>query len=436
MKHPVRLARLSCIAVMAAAQFAYTGAAQAASKVKGDEPLPAASPESVGFSAKALGRIDAFFEREIAANRIPGAVLAIARDGKLVYYKAHGYVDKAAGRQMPRDAIFALASMTKVMAAVAALKLNEEGKLLLKSRLDGYFPEFADMKVGVPTAAGDLALEPQKNPIYIQDLFRHTSGLTYGGRGDHPVAKLYPPGTVATEIDGAEFIKRITKLPLAHQPGTAFEYGFSIDVLGLVVEKVSGKRLGEFLAENVWGPVGMTETGFAVPAEKRARLAKPFANDPITGRPQRIPLHEATGKFDCGGACSFGTVRDYLRFGQMLLNGGELDGKRVLSPATVRAMTSNHLGPQIKNNVAAIEPHREGYGFGLGVAVRMEDGIAAVPGSRGDYTWNGAYGTAFWADPQEKLVVVLGTAGPGDIRKYNREQVGALVYGAMTRLRR
>ena len=431
-----RALRVSCLAAMVGA----IGVAQAAPKskaaVRGDEPLPRVAPEKAGFSSKALGRIDAFFEREIAAGRIPGAVLAVARDGKLVYYKAHGYVDKAAGTPMPRDAIFALASMTKVMAAVAALKLNEEGKLLLKSRLDSYFPEFADMKVGVPQAAsGELALEPQKQPIYIQDLFRHTSGLTYGGRGDHPVAKFYPVGTIATDIDGAEFIKRITKLPLAHQPGTAFEYGFSIDVLGLVVEKISGKRLGEYLAENVWGPAGMTETGFAVPADKRARLAKPLANDPISGKPQRIPLHEAVGKFDCGGACAFGTVRDYLRFGQMLLNGGELDGKRVLSPATVRAMTSNHLPPSIKNNVAVIEPHRDGYGFGLGVAVRMDDGLAAVPGTKGDYTWNGAYGTAFWADPKEKLVVVLGTAGPGDIRKYNREQVGALVYGAMTRLK-
>jgi CubicO group peptidase (beta-lactamase class C family) len=208
-----------------------------------------------------------------------------------------------------------------------------------------------------------------------------------------------------------------------------WEYGFSIDVLGLVVEKVSGKRLGEYLADKVWNVIGMPDTTFAVPKAKRGRIARPFANDPLTGKPQRIAMLEANGKFDCGGACSFGTVADYLRFGQMLLNGGELGGKRVLSPKTVVAMTSNHLPPSIRNNVGVVEPHRDGYGFGL-------DGIAAVPGTKGDYTWNGAYGTAFWADPKEKLVVVLGTAAPGDIRKYNREQVGALVYGAMTKLRR
>jgi len=396
-----RALRVSCLAAMVGA----IGVAQAAPKskaaVRGDEPLPRVAPEKAGFSSKALGRIDAFFEREIAAGRIPGAVLAVARDGKLVYYKAHGYVDKAAGTPMPRDAIFALASMTKVMAAVAALKLNEEGKLLLKSRLDSYFPEFADMKVGVPQAAsGELALEPQKQPIYIQDLFRHTSGLTYGGRGDHPVAKFYPVGTIATDIDGAEFIKRITKLPLAHQPGTAFEYGFSIDVLGLVVEKISGKRLGEYLAENVWGPAGMTETGFAVPADKRARLAKPLANDPISGKPQRIPLHEAVGKFDCGGACAFGTVRDYLRFGQMLLNGGELDGVRIIGAATLDLMIADSIG-----DIPLLWPV-QGLGFGLGFAVLRDPKAAGYAGTPGMFHWDGALGTVMWVDRARDLVVV------------------------------
>jgi CubicO group peptidase (beta-lactamase class C family) len=274
-----------------------------------------------------------------------------------------------------------------------------------------------------------------KEPIYIHDLFRHTSGLTYGGRGNHPISKLYPGGfEAAFDYSGAEFIKKITQLPLAHQPGTTFEYSFSTDVLGLVVEKVSGRRLGEYLAEHVWNVVGMPDTTFAVPAGKEKRLARPLPVDPVSGKPQSVAILERKAKFDCGGACAFGTVGDYLRFGQMLLNGGEIDGKRVLSPKTVAVMTANHLGAQIKNNVALIEPHRDGYGFGLGVAVRMNDGVAAVPGTKGDYTWNGANGTAFWADPKERMVVVLGTVGPGDIRKYYREQLAALTYGAMSRL--
>ena len=399
-------------------------------------PLPPVAVERAGFSADGLSRIDRFFAREIEADRVPGAVIAIARDGKLVYYKTHGYLDKARGTPMPLDAIFHLASMTKVMTSVAALHLNEEGRLPLKSRLDAYFAQFAEMRVGVALKSGDVQLVPAERPIFIHDLFRHTSGFTYGGRGTTPVSKLYPTGIeAALRYSSSEFIAHLGTLPLAHQPGTVFEYGFSTDVLGLVVEKIAGMRLGEFLAQTVWRPVGMTDTTFAVGADKTAKVARPLANDPLTGKPQQIPILEQAVRFDGGGGCAFGTVGDYLRFGQMLLNGGVIEGNRILSPKTVAVMTSDHLGPGIKNNVALIEPHREGYGFGLGVAVRLNDGVAAVPGSKGDYSWNGATGTAFWVDPKERLVAVLGTAAPGDIRKYYREQFGALVYGAMTELR-
>lgn len=397
-------------------------------------PLPNATPEQTGFSAAGLKRMDDFFTREIAAKRVPGAVVAIARDGKLVHYKAYGYRDAEKGALMPLDAIFPLASMTKIMASVAALRLTENGQLPLKSRLTEYYPGFGEMKVGVAQADGSLKMEAQERPIFIQDLFRHTSGLTYGGRGDHPISKLYPGGTQpALEGTTAEFIERITKLPLAHQPGTAFEYGFSIDVLGAVVEKVTGKRLGEYLKDNVWTPLGMPDTTFAVSDAQRPRLAQAFANNPLDGKPQAVDLLTKQTKFDCGGACAYGTVNDYLRFGQMLLNGGVLEGKRILSPKTVAHMTTNHLGPEIKNNVGVVEPHRAGFGFGLGVAVRTSTGLSAVPGNPGEFSWNGAYGTQFFADPKERLVVVVGTAAPGELRKYYREQVQDLVYGAMTR---
>jgi CubicO group peptidase (beta-lactamase class C family) len=398
-------------------------------------PLPSATASEAGFAPEGLARLDRFFAREIEAKRVPGGVIAIARDGKLVHYKAYGFLDSASGTPMPLDAVFALASMTKIMTSVAALHLHEDGRLPLKSKLSEYFPAFADMKVGVPQADGSVRLHDQARAIFIHDLFRHTSGLTYGGRPDSsPIAKLYPNGTQpALDGDTAAFIDRISKLPLAHQPGTAFEYGFSIDVLGAVVEKVSGQRLGEYLAANVWKPLGMADTTFAVSEQMRPRLAQPFAQNPLDGKPQSIVLLTTPTKFDCGGACAFSTVADYLRFGQMLMNGGVLDGQRILSPKTVAQMTSNHLGPEIENNVGKVEPHREGFGFGLGVAVRTHAGLSTVPGSVGEYTWNGAYGTAFFADPVEQLVVVVGTAAPGELRKYYREQVQTLVYAAMTR---
>lgn len=398
------------------------------------QPLPSTTPAAAGFSPAGLERLDRFFAREIEARRVPGAVVAIARDGKLVHYKAYGVQDPVRGTPMPLDAVFGLASMTKIMASVAALQLNEEGRLPLKSRLSDYYPGFGAMKVGVPQPDGSLRLVDQARPIFIQDLMRHTSGLTYGGRGDHPIAKLYPGGTQPpSEGDITAFIDRITKLPLAHQPGASFEYSFSTDVLGAVVEKVAGQRLGEYLQARVWQPLGMPDTTFTLSDRIRPRLARPFAANPLDGKPQSIPVIDRQMRFDCAGACAMGTVGDYLRFGQMLMNGGTLDGQRILSPKTVEHMTSNHLGPEIRNAVGIVEPHREGFGFGLGVAVRTSNGLSAVPGNPGEYTWNGAYGTAFFADPKEKLVVVVGTAAPGDLRKYYREQVQTIVYGAMTR---
>lgn len=402
------------------------------------QPLPPVTPDKAGFSAEGLARIDRFFAREIEANRVPGAVIAIARDGKLVHFKAYGFQDKAAGTPMRTDTIFQLASMTKIMASVGGLVLNEEGRLPLKSRLDEYFPAFGKMTVGVVSPSGEITQEPQKNPIFIHDLFRHTSGIPYGGRGSTPVHKLWPGGsaTAAVQYDGAEFLAKATSLPLLHQPGTVWDYSFATDVLGLVIEKVTGQRLHDYLKAAVWDKVRMPDTFFAIPAEKAGRIAQALPNDPLTGKAQQITNLGKPFKFDCGGSCAYSTVGDYLRFGQMLIDGGAIDGRRVLSPKTVAWMTSDHLGPNIRNQVAGTEPHRDGYSWGLGVAVRMHDGVAATPGSKGDFTWNGANGTAFWADPAERLVVVVGTAAPGEIRKYYREQVGALVYGAMTQLRK
>ena len=419
-------ARQWCLAV---------GLVLAASTVHSATPLPPASPEAAGFSREGLARIDQFMAREIAAGRTPGGVIAIARNGKLVHYKAYGKLDPLSDAAMPLDAVFALASMTKIMTAVAGLSLNERGLLPLKSRLSDYLPAFANMQLGNIGPTGEIKLTPA-GPIYLQDLYRHTSGLSYGNQGDSAIHKQLPAtsSVAAAQLTGDEFIAKLAAAPLLYQPGTVWEYGFSIDVLGLVIEKVTNRRLGDYLKTALWDKVGMPDTGFVLSAPARARLARPLAKDPLTGREQSMPVLDAHFKFDCAGGCSFGTVGDYLRFGQMLVNGGSIDGKRVLSPYSVRLMTSDQLGPGIRNNVASIEPQRDGYGFGLAVAVRLNNGIAAVPGSVGDFTWNGAYGTGFWADPKEGLVVVYGMATPGGIRKYYREQMTALVYGAMQAL--
>lgn len=401
------------------------------------QPLPAASPESLGFSAEGLARMDRFWERELAAKRSPGAVVAIARDGKLVYYKTFGVLDPATNEPMRFDAIFSIASMTKPMVAVGALALMEDGRLPLRSTVDEYLPALADAKVGKVSATGEITTTPAKRPIHVNDLLRHTSGIPYGGRIDTPLHKAWPTSSagVATTMTGEEFVAKIASLPLTQEPGTVWNYGLSYEVLGLAMEKVAGKRLGAFLKESLWDKVGMPDTTFQVPADKRNRLARAFPNNPLTGRPQTLQLLAREAKFDCGGGCAFSTVPDYLRFGQMLLDGGVFEGQRVIAPKSVTLMTSDSLGTDIVNEVDVIEGYREGYGFGLSVAVRTREGVAAIPGSVGDYSWNGANGTIWWNDPQERLVVVVGSAAPGEIRKRHREQVVDLVYGAMTQVR-
>jgi CubicO group peptidase (beta-lactamase class C family) len=416
------------------------------------QPLPTASPETVGMSSQRLLNIDSFFAREIERKRVPGAVVAIARNGKLVYFKAFGQADPIKGTAMATDTIFQLASMTKIQAAVGALALTEQGRLPLQSKLSDYFPAFGTAQVGVPSdvksdiksdiksenkpADATFTTQPLKRPIFIHDLFRHTAGMTYGGRpdGSSPIAALWPSGGAAQQMGtAAQVADKLAALPLVYQPGTVFEYSLSFEVLGAVVEKITNKTLGEHLSDSVWKPLKMTDSTFRPSDAQMARVARPFANNPLDGKPQSIAALQRPSLFDCGGACAFGTMGDYIRFGQMLLNGGSLEGAQVLSPAFVRLMTSDHLGAGIQNNVAKVEPHRGGYGFGLGVAVRLQPGLAAVPGSPGEFSWNGANGTGFFADPKEQLVVAFGTAAPGELRKYYREQVQDLVYGALSR---
>lgn len=395
-------------------------------------PLPVTKPEAVGMSSAQLARIATVLKADIDKGRIPGAVVAIARKGRLAYYEAFGYTDKEAGTPMTKDAIFAIASMTKPMVGVAIMQLMEETRLQMSDPVSRWFPELGKLPVGV-VKDGVMQSEPAKRAMTVQDLLRHTSGLTYGARGNTPMHKTQPPssGGSAARYTAAEFIDALAKSHLLYQPGTAWDYGLSIDVLGLILEKEDGKNLGTVLSERIWKPLGMTDTHFLVPTEKAKRYARALRNDPNTGKPQASSDRTKPDKFECGGGCVASTAADYIRFGQMLLNRGTLNNTRILSSRTVDYMTANHLTRDMQNFVADADPTKAGYEFGLTMAVRTATGGPTMMGNPGVFTWSGASGTDFWADPKEQLVVVFMSAGPGTIRWHYRRLINALVYRSL-----
>jgi len=403
-----------------------------------NDPLPRARPESVGMSSERLARIGPVINAHIEKNHLPGMVVAVARKGRLVYYEAFGWRDKQNNVRMTTDTIFSLASMTKPMAAVGAMSLYEEGRLLIGDPVGRHIPELAKMEVGVVKTGADgkpvIERVPAKRQMVVQDLMRHTAGLTYGARGASPLHALHPASstTTALKMSADEFINQIAGLPLVHHPGTVWEYSVSIDVLGILLERITGQRLGEILAERIWKPLGMNDTAFSIPKDKMHRYAKALPVNPDTGRPQSVTVHSGPApKFDCGGACAAGTAGDYLRFAQMLLNRGQLGDARILGKTTVDYMTADHLGSTIDNRVAATDPSRAGYGFGLSMAVRTATGESAVTGTFGDYNWGGANGTMFWVDPKEELVVVYMAHTPGEPRLYYRALMKSLVMQAL-----
>jgi CubicO group peptidase (beta-lactamase class C family) len=401
------------------------------------DPLPRAKPEEVGMSSDRLGLIGRAINAEVAAGQLPGAVVGIARRGKLVYFEAFGYRDKVTGVPMMTDTIFSIASMTKPMVAVAALQLYEQGRLLMDDPLAKYFPKFRDTRVAVMDSTKESIVDkvPAARKITIQDLFRHTSGLIYGGRGATAVHKLFPESSAAasTSLTGPEFLDKLSALPVLHQPGTVWDYGFGLDVLGLVVESLTEKSLGQYLQEHVIKPLGMVDTAFVIPADKVSRFAQALPNDPLTGQPQSIKPTTRSAKFECGGGCLSSTASDYMRFALMLANKGTYDGNRILGRKTVEYMVSNQLAPDLKNMIGITgDPTRADYGFGLGVAVRTEPGIVRMMGSVGDFSWPGASGTNWWVDPREELTVVFMAHSPGPIRWKYRQMINALVYQSLT----
>jgi CubicO group peptidase (beta-lactamase class C family) len=413
------------------------------------QDLPKLSrPEEAGFSSERLTRITSFFQSEVDKGAIPGAVLLVGRNGKLVYRQAVGYQDREKKIPMKPDAVFRIFSMTKPVATVAVMMLAEEGKIDTLAPVAQYLPEFKDMKVGVEKTDPDtgkpaLTLEPAARPITVQDLLRHTSGLVYGPFGNTLVHQEYNKANLFDRGQTlAEFVTKISKLPLAHQPGTVWEYGMSTDVLGRIVEVVSGMPFDRFLEERIAKPLGMPDTAFYLSAAQVPRLAE-LQVDPATGK--RPPFGEAEDltkekvKWFSGGGGLLSTASDYGRFSQMLVNGGELNGVRLLSPKTLAVMTSDQLLPTTPRvaNIAVTQdltPVAElGQSFGLGFAVRTDTGRNPVSGSVGDYFWAGAAGTYFWIDPQEKLFAVMMLQMNFVQAGYCRRAMREMVYGALLR---
>ena len=427
-----RLAAAAAVAIPLVFGAALPAGAQGIPKVQ--------SPEEVGFLSTRLKRLSDRLNEGVKNNELPGAVVLIARNGKIVLFESYGFRDKDAKVAMTNDTIFRIASMTKPIVTLAAMMLMEEGKLTLADKVSMYIPAFADTKVAVQKKNADgtveQVLEPQFRPMTVHDLMRHTSGLTYGAAGANPVKQSYLDMKVNDRKQtNAEMADKLAKLALLYQPGTTWEYSMSTDVLGRVVEVASGMPLDKFIEERITKPLKMGDTGFEVSADKKARGARPMKEGPKNEMP-RIP--EVTEKFTwrSGGGGMVSTAADYARFLQMFANGGQLDGVRLVSRKTIDLMTADALPPSIKMGAdmfrfEALEPSAAmGQGFGLGFAVRNVQGVNPLPGSPNDYYWGGAYGTYFWHDPRERMYVVFMMQSPQARLRY-RYLMRDLVYQAM-----
>lgn len=390
--------------------------------------LPTAAPAELGLSPERTTGLVAALQRDVDSGRLPGAVLLLARHGRVVLDTAIGRLDPARDTPMGTDAIFRIYSMTKPIVSVAAMRLVEQGRLQLSDPVGRYLPGFLHQRVAVPGPHG-VKLVPAERPATVQDLLRHTAGLTYEFTGNGHVNELYAQaGLASREQTNAELCERLATLPLAHQPGTAWAYSRATDVLGRVIEVITGQALGEHLRETILRPLGMHETGFHVPPAQHHRIAEAFAHDPDGGEP--MPMHDPreVPRLEMGGGGLMSTAHDYARFLQCLLNGGELDGQRLLSPHTLAFMTADHLGASVPHADNPLLP--PGHGFGLGFAVRTQLGEASVPGSVGTYHWSGIGGTHFFVDPALGLFAIFMAQAPNQ-RVHYRGVMRGLVYGAV-----
>lgn len=378
------------------------------------------------LNAKGLARLRAVMQAHIDNGRLPGAIVAVALGGHVEMFEALGRRDAASDAAMPDDAIFRIYSMTKPLVSLAALMLAEEGRLQLVDPISKYLPEFAGQQVGVEEG-GAIRLEPARRQPTVHDLLRHTAGFTYGFLGDSAVQRQYQAADLPSRSrTNAQFCKALVKLPLAHQPGSCWQYSHGTDVLGALLEVVAGQSLSTLLAERIFAPLGMKDTGFAVPREQWHRIAEPFANDPDTGEPVVMMNAREVPALESGGGGLVSTAGDYIRFLQLMRNRGSLEGTRLVSRKTIEWMTSDHLDG-LPANGDLLMP---GYGFGLGFSVRMQAGLAPLPGSAGQYFWSGIGGTLFFVDPAEDLFALLLTQAPNQ-RIFFRHLFRHLVYAAL-----
>jgi CubicO group peptidase (beta-lactamase class C family) len=389
--------------------------------------LPHAKPEQIGLSTRRLQTMSDAFKREVDKGTLPGATVLVARRGQIGWFDAIGRQAPASSTPMAQDSLFRIFSMTKPIVSVGIMMLIEDGHFLLSDPVAKFIPEFADQKVGVENN-GKLDLVPAKRQITVQDLLRHTSGITYDHTGNGLVQQLYQQSRLRSrKITNAEHAVMVAGMPLICQPGAEWNYSRSTDILGRIIEVVSGKSLGAFLAERILAPLQMAETAFHTGEQNAGRLAEAFPTDPWNG--DKVQLFNMLEKpvMESGGGGLVSTTMDYARFSQMLLNGGTLDGNRIIGRRTLHLMASNHLSPSVKVDSPLMPP---GHGFGLGFAVRTHDGLAPFPGSSGEFFWSGMAGTFFWIDPKEDLFAVFMMQGPGQ-RQYIRTMLRNLVAAAV-----
>jgi CubicO group peptidase (beta-lactamase class C family) len=407
----------------------------AAGGAAAETPAAQLNPEAAGFSSEGLDKINTYFNHEVTGGKIPGAIVLIVRHGKPVYFECFGVRDVATKLPMTPDTLFRIFSMTKPITAVTAMMLIDQGKLGLDDPLSKYIPSFADVKVGVEVKGEDgtpkLDLIPLERPITIRDLLRQSSGITYGFYGDTLVRKAYRAADLFKgNFNNADFAERIAKLPLEVQPGTIWDYGHSMDVMGRVIEIVSGKSLYQTEKEMLFDPLGMTNTTFYVADPARFPLiAEPMPNDKTfvaaMERDVRVPT-----TWEAGGSGMLSTVKDYGLFAQMLLNGGSLDGKRYMSPETFKMMTSNQIAPATDVRKGPFYFPGDGFGYGFGFGVRIDRGDNNPPGSIGEFKWDGAGGTYFFVDPKLDMYVVFMIQTPSERGRIQRD-LKKMIYDAV-----
>jgi CubicO group peptidase (beta-lactamase class C family) len=414
--------------------FIVVALAMAANSLQASE-LPTAKPETVGMSSERLHRITEFTERTVDEGRHAGFVTLVARHGKVVHFDAVGRYGIDNDKPMDKDALFRIFSMTKPVTAVAMMMLYEEDRFQMSDPVSDYLPELANLKVYKDGATSDESFNPS-----IEQLFTHTAGFSYGFRPSEPVDALYKEADLANSADMDDFLNRVARLPLMFKPGMRYHYSISYDILGAIVERISGQTLDDFFRERIFAPLEMDDTFFSVPEEKRSRLATNHywdkENSTLIVAAPNEPISNTDVSLFGGGAGLVSTAMDYMVFCEMLRRGGSYNGARILGPKTIQYMTMNHLTPEVRNNGASDFPEShlyKGQYMGLGFGVMLEPEFSEVISSAGAYSWGGAAGTKFWIDPEEDLVAILMTQlmwAPKD----TRYQMKIATYQALTEL--